>query len=300
MKKLTKWDLGGMSGPEVEQAVLDGRISRAQAIQGLENKIQATRNSLAVRLGNNPIESLDAPDGDVGHVGQVLKSMRAQRDAIRNDEAALARLRAAGPAPRPKSAATSWSEPRSGDAALAAPPMKLADMTGDPRAEALWYRSGDNSLETATGRPGAFDMADQLRSRRLDPAMKARVAAIDSVMKESQLPGPIEVYRGVDLENVFRDWENVVGKQFTDRSFVSTTTDAKHASDFGGAVMRLRVPAGTKAVRMADRGGTDFDERESEILLDRGLRFRIIRQYERGELKGPWGGARVLDVEVVP
>jgi hypothetical protein len=198
------------------------------------------------------------------------------------------------------------SVPRTGDAALAAPPVDLATMGDDSRAEALWYRAGDNSEETGVGRPGAFEMNDQLRSRRLDPEMKRRVKAIDSVMAESQLDEPIIVYRGFDPESVFRDYERLAGREFTERAFASTTTDPDHAIWFGGHIMRIRVPAGVGAIRMADRGGTERDSAESEILLDRGLRFRIVRHYDRGELKGPWssdsamGRAHILDVEVVP
>jgi hypothetical protein len=39
---------------------------------------------------------------------------------------------------------------------LEVPPLNLADLTerGDPRADALWYRTGDNSMDTPDGMPG--------------------------------------------------------------------------------------------------------------------------------------------------
>lgn len=178
---------------------------------------------------------------------------------------------------------------------------------GDPRAEALWYRAGDNSLETDSGRPGSFEMSAQLRgSEKMTPEMRKRVKDIDSVMAESKLPEPILVYRGADKLGGVRPDEaigqgrNLVGREFKDKSFVSTSTDAAHAHWFGGTVLRITAPAGTPAITMADRKGTERDSRESEILLDRGLTYRVVAQYGRGELKGDWGGAYVLDVEVVP
>jgi hypothetical protein len=200
------------------------------------------------------------------------------------------------------------SVPATSAAALAAPPRKLDAMlaAGDPRADALWYRNGDNSTETSTGLPGAFEMADQLRSGRLDPQMKARIKDIDSVMEESRLTQSILVYRGVDRlgglspDEAIGEGRSLVGREFRDKAFVSTSTDAEHASWFGGTVMRITVPPGTGAVRMSDRGRTERDSNESEILLDRNLSYRIVAQYGRGQVKGPWGGAYVLDVEVVP
>lgn len=215
--------------------------------------------------------------------------------------------RLVGSGPTGPSPSTATAPRVEGHAALAAPPHKLSELTaaGDPRADALWYRAGDNSLETSSGTVGAFEMNDQMRSRRLDPAMKARVTAIDSVMAESPLPEPILVYRGaaqlggIKPGEAILEGRNLVGREFTDRAFVSTTTDADHASWFGGTVMRITVPKGTGAIRMADRAGTERDQQESEILLDRDLKYRITAQYGRGELEGPWGGAYVLDVEVV-
>lgn len=197
--------------------------------------------------------------------------------------------------------------PLTGDAALEAPPMKLAAMTkaGDPRADALWYRSGDNSKETASGLPGSFEMNNQLRGHeRMTPETKQRVKDIDSVMAESKLGQPIMVYRGVEKLGGIRPDEaigqgrNLVGREFTDKAYASTSTDAEHASWFGGTIVRVTAPKGTAAIRMADRAGTERDAKESEILLDRGLTYRVTAQYGRGQLKG-FFGQYVLDVEIV-
>ena len=194
----------------------------------------------------------------------------------------------------------SSAKPLSGHDALAAPPHNLEALTaaGDPRADALWYRTGDNSMETASGIPGSFEMSEQMRAggARMTPETKARVKDISSVMKESVLTAPIEVYRGFEADKLGEPGRRV-GKQFTDKAFVSATTDTRHASQFGGTVMRIRVPAGTSAIRTADRPGSRY-ENESEILLNRGLRFRVVAEHPRGRIPG-FGGAHVIDVEIV-
>lgn len=168
----------------------------------------------------------------------------------------------------------------SGLEALAVPPVSLDRLVaaGDARAAALWYRTGDNSLETGNGLPGFISLNRFLRGdgpSGVDPDMASRVADIDSVMSESRLPQAIEVVRGVDgqLVDILGGHGSLKGVEFTDRAFVSTTTDRAHADTFGSSLMRITVPEGTAAVRLADR---DPDLVEAEILLDRDLRFKVL------------------------
>lgn len=187
-----------------------------------------------------------------------------------------------------------------GDDALAAPPRDLAKLTeqGDSRAESLWYRTGDNSRETDHGRPGFVALNDYMRNREeyseADPEMDRRIADIDSVMAESRLTTAIEVYRGVDVDHLGEPGE-LTGIEFTDRAFVSTSTDREHASGFNdGVVMRIHVPPGVAAVRGADRAEdiAEYGKGESEIILDRDLTFRVTGERETDE-------GLELDVEVV-
>lgn len=181
-----------------------------------------------------------------------------------------------------------------GQDALAAPPLKLADMSDDSRAEALWFRTGDNSDETRDRLPGFVSFNRHMREGGNDPEMDARVADVDSAMRDSVLTQPIEVLRGLEYGSLGEPG-TLRGTEFSDKAFASTTTDPDHARAFGTAVMRIRVPAGVSAVRMADR---DSDPVESEILLDRDLRYRIvgeeIEKNERGRVK-----RHLIDVEVV-
>lgn len=183
-----------------------------------------------------------------------------------------------------------------GDDALNAPPMDLAKLTaaGDHRADALWYRTGDNSLDTLSGEPGFIALNKHLRNYGYSEEMDKRVADIDSVMRESKLKEPVTVIRGID-PHALGSPGNLKGAEFTDQAYASTTTDEAHAKNFG-TIMRITVPAGTGAIRMADR---DPGEPESEILLDRDLKYRVtaerLERDDRGRLK-----SHELDVEVVP
>lgn len=166
-----------------------------------------------------------------------------------------------------------------GPAVLAAPPLDLAKMGDDPRAEALWFRTGDNSGDLG-GELGFVIMGDYMRHGRTGWTFDAefldeRIAEIDSAMRDSVLPEPIEVYRGIVGTQFLGEPGTLAGATFVDRAHVSTTIDRAHARAIGGTEMRIRVPAGVSAIRMADR---DPDLAESEILLDRGLTYRVISE----------------------
>lgn len=189
-----------------------------------------------------------------------------------------------------------------GNKALAAPPKNLAEMGGDSRSEALWYRAGDNSLDTPDHEPGYVAMNDRLRhgtnlddriGEGFDADMDRKIADIDSVMAESKLPHSITVYRGLDTSS-FGASGSLKGTTFKDRAFVSTTTNRDSARAYG-ARMKITVPRGTRAIRMADR---DPGLIEREILLDRNLTFRIkderFRRDDRGRIRD-----RELDVEII-
>lgn len=216
-------------------------------------------------------------------------------------EKLLAALGAEPPAPakatkKAAKKATKKATPKTGDAALAVPPLDLAKMGDDPRAPALWYRTGDNSMETRSGMPGFVPLNEHMRDGGYDAEMDARVADIRSAMRESVLTEPIEVLRGIGSARRFGEPGELKGVEFTDKAFVSTTTNAEHASNFGAALMRIRVPAGVSAIRMADR---DPNLIESEILLDSDLGYRItgeqIERDDRGRIR-----KHILDVEVIP
>lgn len=117
-------------------------------------------------------------------------------------------------------------------------------------------------------------------------------AALDQVLARSALPRPVLVERGIaDGAAVFGDaWVRALtGAGWTEHGYVSTSASDAVARGFAGAagaVLRIRVPAGVGAVTMS---GSNY---ESELLLERGLRLRVVAD------TGP-GPNRIIDVEVV-
>lgn len=140
----------------------------------------------------------------------------------------------------------------------------------------------------------------------LDPAQQANVDGLDRAMREAKgAPTDLLVHRTADPESLgidrfayhAGDHNDLTGITWQDKGFVSTATDGEWAKDSSRVVMRIVVPKGTKAI---SSDGLDADE----ILLDRGLTFRVIADHGFAETdyKGdpnPYS-ARNIDVEVVP
>ena len=106
---------------------------------------------------------------------------------------------------------------------------------------------------------------------------------LDSALKKGRLSARTKVYRGVtSRRKVFgtADLESLIGREFSDFGFVSTTTAERVAVDFAksqtGALIELHLPEGTNGAwlrrALADRGLTTT---EDEFILPRGMRFRI-------------------------
>lgn len=115
------------------------------------------------------------------------------------------------------------------------------------------------------------------------------------------LKDDVKVFRGIqDPKAVFGDaWEedgDNAGLSWEDPAFTSTSANQEVASRLfaqGNVLMTMLVPKGTKATHLAHDAG-DLDEDESEILLNRGLKFRIMRDNGKDE-----AGVRHIDVEVM-
>jgi hypothetical protein len=182
--------------------------------------------------------------------------------------------------------------PLHGDDALHAPVLDLDAMTaaGDPRAEALWFRSGDNSLTSGYNDLGCTvlnkHLRDPDRELRHRPHLDQVAADIDAAMADSVLDRPITVYRGmaayglVDAEP--GQW---AGRAFHDPAPTSVSTDPAVAATYG-TVMTVLVPPGIGAIRIGDR--PDDDVAGKEILLQGGLTFQVVDEQvtrdDRGRL----------------
>jgi hypothetical protein len=137
----------------------------------------------------------------------------------------------------------------------------------------------------------------------------AQVAQIDEAMSGSRLSRDVVVFRGVPAQHVFGPkasrLDDLSGFEWEDPAFVSTSARKERASGFGGddqIVLRILVPKGTSAVGVSPYSKKSGATDEAELLLDRGLRMRVVAdRVELGD-PNPFGdriSTRVLDVEVV-
>lgn len=126
--------------------------------------------------------------------------------------------------------------------------------------------------------------------------------AIDVALNLSPLADDVVVWRGVSTPSkIFGDaWsndENMSGLEWIDYGFTSTSAKeestgvfTRSGDDF--AKMRILVPGGVKGMGLGNNDREVMDH-EAELLLERGLRYRIITDRRTAN------GERILDVEVV-
>lgn len=140
--------------------------------------------------------------------------------------------------------------------------------------------------------------------RNVDPAStrhkldydmaKEHVPNLDKAMEASPLLHDVITYRGVySPKKVFGSSYNaspgsMTGLRYRDDGFSSTSSSKKVAEDFSmdEVVLRILTPKGTHAVALSSGG-------ENELLLDRGLTYKIVNDYVDDN------GKRYFDVMVV-
>ncbi len=133
--------------------------------------------------------------------------------------------------------------------------------------------------------------------------------ALEAMMghPKSALRDDISVERGVqDPTHVFGDaWRSDgdnTGLTWEDAAFVSTSTSGQTAEEFarlgieGHAplVMTVLAPKGIHAIRFGVHGSIPQYNAEDEVVLDRGLRFRVIADHGLGA-----DGIHRVDVAVI-
>lgn len=176
-------------------------------------------------------------------------------------------------------------------------------ITGREALESVAYETSDRAIDSALGAYGGSTQTGGVREingglrggREMTPAARANIASIDRAMRE----GPVVqrdtlVYRAVRGEGPFGvsaeklQGSDLTGLTWRDDAFVSTGVDNWAGN---GTMMRILVPPGTRALSYTKRLDDD------EIVLDRGLTFRVVADH------GPKEGSRtvkILDVEIVP
>lgn len=131
--------------------------------------------------------------------------------------------------------------------------------------------------------PYGYEQAD------VDPV----VDGLDAAMAGSRLTRDIVVWRGMTSTAMFGDRADgdLTGLEWLEQAYASTSASETKARMFATGqtpvLMRILTPAGTGAV---EASGMDL---EAELLLERGLRFRVVAD------RGVVDGKRLLDVEVI-
>jgi hypothetical protein len=142
-----------------------------------------------------------------------------------------------------------------------------------------------------------------LRDGKEDPD----VALIDAVMRRSRTDAGVTVYRGLptgtEIFGPRENWpEDLSGFEWTELAYSSTARDESTAVNFArtrtvhtpGLLLRIHVPQNVGAVDL--EGGL----METELLLERGLRYRVVGEGVARRVNMRGETARVLDVEIVP
>jgi hypothetical protein len=162
--------------------------------------------------------------------------------------------------------------------------------------------SGKSALNAYTG-SSYTTINGKLNS--LPPGTKktgsTQISSIDAAMAASPpLEGDVVLYRGFSSpETVFKSgkWNdvNVAGVEWSQRSYSSTSgqlSTAQGFASYGGVVMRVIIPKDMKVRGINAKGGQHAGE--NEIILERGLRYRVVADY------GKHDNRRYIDVMVVP
>lgn len=160
------------------------------------------------------------------------------------------------------------------------------------------YETVNPALRESGGDPAQFP--EHMKALGYSPKRARNVTAgVDAAMAASPLSDDVVVERGVvDPSKIFGSgWEDadLTGRDWSDQGYVSTTAGsalAKFSGNGAGIQMRILVPAGTHAIGI--EAATAGLSGEQELLLDRGLSFRVVHDH------GMVDGRRKIDIEVVP
>jgi hypothetical protein len=119
-----------------------------------------------------------------------------------------------------------------------------------------------------------------------------------AIDKQPPLKGEEIVYRGIRTDKK-TSAAFIKDAIIEDKAFMSTTADREVAKNFGNTVLTIRVPKGTKALKMQEILHNPSSEREKELLLQRGTKLKIthVRQ-ESGGFLG-MGAKTYIDARVV-
>jgi hypothetical protein len=304
----TQGPLGGIFGADLERlralvddpAALRAAVRQAAAREGLEITGQAgdvvafdrrVHESIGGAIANGTPVQIIRPGARV-HLGDEI--VPARRAAVQITDQPLSVAPVTPKVPSLK--------PAQGDAALRSAPLDVRDEAG--------FRS--IAPTTPGDQFGPFEAVQRYRGpefREINDELLAGgtaegnplIAGVDAAMDASPLQTAVQTYRGLSARGFIRESKlsldaDLTGATWTNPAYSSTGVDEMIGRGFAnkrdglGVFMRIVTPEGTKGIAIS--GG------EAELLLQRGLTFRVVADH--GVEKFGRFEHRVLDVEVIP
>jgi 8-oxo-dGTP pyrophosphatase MutT (NUDIX family) len=165
-------------------------------------------------------------------------------------------------------------------------------------------KKAGEATEGYTGSIAAMNLNKELRKANpnLDDWQKERVQMLDGAM--SDLPQDVSLVRGAmkpyaketlglkGTETEKQLTKKLVGKEFTEQAYMSTSYDEKaNRNSWNDVIMNITAKAGTKAL-------VTTNDEESEVILGRGTRYKVTGVH--AQEGGVNGSQIVLDVETLP
>ena len=169
-----------------------------------------------------------------------------------------------------------FGEGGGGAAPAAAPaPAPLAPLSKEQKRSVNYYQ----------GQTGYHTINHALRhSKELKPQVEAHVKMLDDVINRFRASQPFNVYRGVkydmveELEKQWKEWQKDKSKPppiFTDKAYLSTSFRKEAAAVYNpNNIITIKLPKGQHVFDVASQHMGH--EGESEILLPRGMKFKVI------------------------
>lgn len=196
-------------------------------------------------------------------------------------------------AAKPQTFAERLAEARTGEAAREAATLsrlRTRDLMSSDELRALYEYTGmtygqiNRPLRAAKGVLKSVAVGE----------VRQQIRLMDRAMRRSPLTADVVLYRGVGSGRaVFGEaWDrSLVGGEWTEYAYVSTSSNARQAQIFAnsqsGAQIRIVAGRGVHGIELSG------DDAEAEVLLERGLRLRVVAD------TGPGSQPRKLDVEVL-
>ena len=139
--------------------------------------------------------------------------------------------------------------------------------TDEAKSIAFYSHTGDKQINSI------------LRSGIADDNIKSYVQDLDNIISRFEVPEDVSLYRGSNLDFLYREFninnlEDLLGKSYIDKGYVSTSIILDNAFLNKDAVFEIKLPGGKGRGAFISSFSRHFDE--LEFLLKRNTKFKIV------------------------